>query len=80
MVQLIKGRSSRWLNQSPDTVHRFGWQNGYGAFSVSESQMPKVRRYIQNQQRHHARRTFRDEILSLLRKHHINFEERYVFD
>ena len=80
MVKQIKGGSSHWMNQSPGNVHYFGWQNGYGAFSVSESQVDTVRRYIQNQERHHVRRTFRNEMLSLLRKHRIEFEEKYVFD
>jgi putative transposase len=80
MVKQIKGGSSFWMNQSPSNVHYFGWQNGYGAFSVSESQVEAVRRYIQNQERHHARRTFRSEMLTLLRKHRIEFEEEYVFD
>lgn len=80
MVKQIKGGSSHWMNQSPENIHYFGWQNGYGAFSVSESQIAAVRRYIQNQERHHARRTFRDEMLTLLQKHRIEFEERHVFD
>ena len=77
MVRAIKGGSSHWLGQSG---HQFRWQDGYGAFSVSHSRIPAVRHYIEAQEEHHAQRTFKDELLTLLRKHQIDFEERYLFD
>jgi REP element-mobilizing transposase RayT len=80
MIRLIKGRSSHWMNERPEVVNRFGWQNGYGAFSVSESQVPTVRRYIRTQEEHHAHRTYRDEIIALLRKHQIPFDEKTILD
>lgn len=62
----------------PD-ASEFRWQNGYGAFTVSASQIEVVRRYIVNQKLHHARRTFRDEFIDLLRKNEIEFDEKYLW-
>ena len=53
----------------------FAWQIGYGAFTVSESQVAAVRKYIQRQEEHHKRVSFKDELISLLRKHRIEFDE-----
>lgn len=78
MVQRIKGNSSHWLNQQPG--FRFAWQNGYGAFTVSESQVAAVRKYIQRQEEHHRRVSFKDELISLLRKHRIDFAEDDLLD
>jgi REP element-mobilizing transposase RayT len=77
-VKRIKGNSSRWLNQNPDYATRFGWQSGYGAFSVSESQVPAVRRYIQTQEQHHSKVAFRDEFIALLKRHQVDYDERYL--
>ncbi len=79
-VQLIKANASRWINQERKTNSRFEWQRGYGAFSVSQSQGDRVKRYIQTQRNHHSRQTFRDEYLAILRRHAIEFDDRYVFD
>ena len=78
IVRLIKSNSSRWLNQTSGLANRFEWQTGYAAFSVSESQMAKVRRYIQTQESHHAKVAFRDELMALLKKHRIEYDERYL--
>lgn len=78
MVQRIKGNCSHWLNQEPGSW--FAWQNGYGAFTVSESQVATVRKYIQRQEEHHKRLSFKDELISLLRKHRIEFDERDLLD
>lgn len=56
----------------------FAWQNGYGAFTVSESQVAKVRDYIARQAEHHQRRSFRDEFIELLRVNGVEFDERYL--
>jgi REP element-mobilizing transposase RayT len=72
-VQKLKGGSSRWLGRG------FGWQEGYGAFSVSPSQVPKVKAYIRNQREHHRKRSFEDEFIALLRKCGIPYDPRYVF-
>ena len=79
-VQLLKSNSSRWVNQQGKTESRFEWQRGYGAFSVSQSQAPRVKSYIQSQREHHRRQSFRDEYLEMLKRHEIEFDERYVFD
>ena len=59
---------------------RFYWQSGYAAFSVSESNAERVRRYIDNQEEHHRKMTFQDELRELFRRHRIEFDERYVWD
>lgn len=79
-VQLIKANSSRWINQERKINSRFEWQRGYGAFSVSQSQAEKVKRYIQTQREHHGGQSFREEYLEILRRHAIEFDERFVFD
>jgi putative transposase len=79
MLRLIKANSSKWANERGD-VTDFEWQAGYAAFSVSESQGGRVRGYIETQEAHHRRLPFRDEYLALLRKHNIEFDERYVFE
>jgi putative transposase len=80
MLRNMKSNSSRWLNEEVNPGGQFGWQIGYGAFSVSESQVGKVRRYIQNQENHHRKVSFRDELIDLLRKHGIEYDERYLLD
>ena len=57
----------------------FYWQNGYGAFSVSSSQIPAVSTYIANQERHHKKRSFRDEFIEMLRAHKVEFDEKYLW-
>jgi mono/diheme cytochrome c family protein len=80
MLKLIKGRSSHWMNGLPDLGYHFDWQEGYAAFSVSESQIAAVRKYIQTQEQHHAHRTFHKELVALLRKHRVEFNEEDLFD
>jgi REP element-mobilizing transposase RayT len=78
MVRLIKSNSSKWLNENH--AGRFGWRTGYAAFTVSQSQQNAVRTYVLNQREHHQTMTFREEYLAFLRKHQIEFDEKYVFD
>ena len=80
MVRRIKTSSSKWMSQQPGAGFKFAWQTGCGAFSVSESQVGQVRRYIQNQAEHHRRRTFQEELREMLSKHNIEFDERYLLD
>src|SRR5205814_436203 len=77
-VRDIKANSSKWLNEK-SRIYKFGWQDGFAAFTVSESQVEKVTRYIQNQKTHHRRVTFQEELLALLKKNRIEFEERYLW-
>jgi putative transposase len=78
-VQLIKGGSSKWINDTFPRPKKFEWQEGYGAFSVSASQVPKTIAYINNQREHHRKKTFQEEFLELLTKHGIEYDQRYVF-
>jgi putative transposase len=58
----------------------FSWQNGYGIFSIGFSQIPTVKQYIANQEEHHRKMSFQDELRKLLRRYEIEFDERYVWD
>ena len=78
IVKKIKGNSSKWL-QSENSIP-FEWQRGYGAFSVSESIVPKVTHYIQNQKEHHKSISFRDEFLKLLDRNEIKYNEKYLWN
>jgi REP element-mobilizing transposase RayT len=78
-VQLIKGGSSKWVNDTRSKPGKFEWQEGYGAFSVSASQVPKTVAYINNQKEHHRKKSFEEEFLELLTKHGIEYDQRYVF-
>jgi putative transposase len=80
MVRLIKANSSKWANERPDSRGRFSWQRGYGAFSVSVSQLDSVREYVRNQEGHHRQRTFQEEFVGFLKRHGIEFDERYLWD
>jgi putative transposase len=80
LVRDIKSNSSNFINQSQLATDKFGWQEGYGAFSYGHSQLDTIIRYIQNQEQHHSRRSFKDEYLSLLKKFQIKFENKYVFN
>jgi putative transposase len=74
MLQLIKGNSSKWMNERPDApIGGFAWQPGYGAFTVSASKIQNVREYILNQEEHHRKMTFREELMELLRRHGIEY-------
>ncbi len=77
-MKAIKGASSRWVSETLGAV--FGWQPGYAAFTVSESKMTRVRRYIQNQQEHHRNTSFQHEVRQLLERHQIDFSEEDLFD
>jgi putative transposase len=79
LVRDIKSDSSDWINRRKLLRGKFAWQEGYGAFSYGHSQLDTIIRYIQNQERHHKRRSFRDEYLTLLKKFEIEFKEEYVF-
>ncbi len=68
IVQLLKGESSHWINRQGLSPHRVEWQNDYGAFSVSDSQINMVREYIRNQEEHHRKRSFGEEYGELLRQ------------
>ncbi len=80
LMKDVKSKSSKYVNDNQLTEKRFEWQEGYGAFSYSYSQIDSVYKYILNQEEHHKRQTFRDEYLSFLKKYKVPFDERYIFE
>jgi REP element-mobilizing transposase RayT len=80
LVRQIKGSSSKWVNENFPELRRFAWQAGYGAFTVSYSHISRVKSYIATQAEHHRTMTFQEEYLVFLRRHHIPFDERYLWD
>lgn len=80
LVEEIKTSSNSWVKQNKLTQFQFAWQKGYGAFSHSRSQLDIVINYILNQEKHHKKKSFRDEYLEILRKNDIQFSDEYVFE
>jgi REP element-mobilizing transposase RayT len=80
LVRDIKADSSTHVNKNKWVRGNFSWQEGYGAFSYGHSQLDTIIRYIQNQEKHHRRRSFKEEYLAWLKKYEIKFEEKYVFE
>ncbi len=79
-LQLIKGGSSKWVHETFPQHRLFGWQVKYGAFGVSVSQLDKIIQYIKGQENHHRKMTFQEEFLALLKKHRVEYDERYLWD
>ena len=80
LVEEIKTGSSKWIKTQGDRYGGFAWQNGYGAFSIGQSQLNDLRRYIGNQREHHRNRSFQDEFRELLTRYGVEHDERYVWD
>jgi len=80
LIRDVKSNSSKFINEEHLTRGRFNWQEGFGAFSYSHSQLDTVIRYIQNQERHHERKTFRQEYLEILKKFAVDYDDKYVFE
>ncbi|HVV00941.1 MAG TPA: transposase [Verrucomicrobiae bacterium] len=80
MVKEIKRGSSLWLKTKGAELSDFGWQNGYGIFSIGFSQVSSVRDYIARQEEHHRKVSFQDELRQLLKRYEIAYDERYVWD
>ena len=78
LIGKTKSNSSRWINEERLTPRKFRWQTEYGAFSVSRSNVDAVREYIRGQKEHHRRITFREELMTLLRRHEVEFDPRFV--
>ncbi len=78
-MQLIKGGSSKWVHETFPNQRLFSWQEEYGAFSVSVSQLDKTIAYIRDQPEHHRKLTFQEEFLMLLKKHGVEYDERYLW-
>jgi putative transposase len=79
IIKNVKSESSKWINENNFHDRSFRWQEGYGAFSYSESHVPGVIRYIQRQEQHHKKATFLDEYKKFLRAFNVDYEERYLF-
>ena len=80
LLRQIKAGSSKWIHKTYPQLSEFAWQEGYAAFSVSKSQEPAVKSYIEGQVEHHKKYDFKTELLRILRAHNIEFDERYVFE
>ncbi len=80
LMQKVKGNSSKWLGEQTWYRGAFSWQRGYAAFSVSQSSAEKVAAYIGRQEEHHRKMSFREELIEILKKHGVEYEERYLFD
>lgn len=79
LLQDIKGSSSKWINDKKLVKGKFEWQEGYGVFSYSKSQIKTVALYIENQEEHHKKTTFREEYLELLKEFEVEYDEKYIF-
>jgi len=79
-VNAVKANSSRWIHEYSSRLRSFAWQEGYGAFSVSKSEERKIVRYISNQEDHHRKRTFKEELIALLEKHGIAYDKHYIWN
>jgi REP element-mobilizing transposase RayT len=79
-LRVLKASSSKWVHEVFPNRCDFAWQSGYGAFAVSYSNLAGVERYIANQAEHHHTVTFQEEFRAFLRRHHIEFDERYLWD
>jgi putative transposase len=79
LMKTVKAKSSKYVNDHLLTRERFEWQEGYGVFSYSQSQVDTVYKYIQNQEAHHQKQPFREEYLEFLKKFKIEYDEQYLF-
>lgn len=80
IIGKLKANSSGWVHREFPSKPSFGWQTGYAAFSVSNSQKPAVLDYIAGQEEHHRKLSFKEELISFLKKHEVDYDERYIFE
>jgi REP element-mobilizing transposase RayT len=79
-IQQIKGASSRWVHETFREYRLFGWQEGYGAFSIGISQVDRTIQYVRAQPEHHRTKTFQEELVAMLRRHGMQYDERHLWD
>ena len=79
LMQIVKKDSSKWINDNQFVKGKFSWQEGYGAFSYSKSQLPRLINYVENQKAHHSKKTFLKEYVEFLDKFEVAYEDRYLF-
>ena len=79
LMKNVKQFSSKWINDNKLTFEKFEWQQGYGAFSTSKSQMNQVVKYIMNQEEHHEKHSFKEEYLKFLEKYEVEYDEKFTF-
>lgn len=80
IIEEIKKSSSKWLKSKDIKLSNFYWQQGYGIFSVSQSQVENVKKYIENQKKHHQKSSYQEEFREILKKYNVSFDEKYVWD
>ncbi len=80
VMRILKTNASRWVHEQWPSLTDFAWQTGYGAFSVSESLKQEVAAYIANQEEHHRKMTFQEEFIAFLKRHGIEYDERYIWE
>ena len=78
-MQLLKGGSSKWIHETFPTLRGFGWQDGYGAFTVSKSTLAEVIQYVTDQREHHRHKTFQEEFRAFLDRQGVDYDERYLW-
>jgi putative transposase len=78
IVRVVKANSSKWVRAKWSPA--FAWQTGYGVFSVSQSNAPAVKKYIAEQEEHHKKHSFQEEFVAFLKKNHVEYDERYIWD
>jgi putative transposase len=79
LVEEVKKGSSKWIKSKGAAFRRFHWQDGYATFPVSQSKLPAVEVYIAGQKEHHRTRSFQEELIQFLRKHGVEYDERYIW-
>jgi len=79
-MRTLKSNSSGWIHETFPHMRHSAWQTSYGAFAVSHSKLDQAKAYVANQREHHKARTFKEEFLTLLRRHDIEYDERYIWD
>ena len=80
LVEEVKKRSSKWIKKKGAELEEFSWQQGYGVFSVSQSHLDAVEKYIVDQPKHHKKLSFKDEFLAFLKKFKVDFDEKFLWD